>query len=128
MSCGCKKKCDETCLCASIYLMCTDMCSCNNCDNKIPIDETYDNESDDNLDEYSDESDSEYWTFSIFDIDALFFMHDIWEWYFLAFLRISCILDFSNFKAPKIESNKFWKIHNKLGFKAFSGSLMHRLS
>ena len=36
------------------------MCSCNNCDNKIPIDEMYDNESDDSLDEYSDESDSEY--------------------------------------------------------------------
>ena len=128
MSCACKKKCDETYLYASIDLKCTDMCSCNNCDNKIPIDEMYDNESDDSLDEYSDESDSEYWTFSIFEFDALFFMHDIREWYFLVFLRISCILDFSNFKAPKIESNKSWKRHNKLRYKAFSGSLIHSLS
>ena len=60
MSCACKKKCDETCLYVSIDPKCTDMCSCNNCDNKIPIDEMYDNESDDSLDEYSDEFDSEY--------------------------------------------------------------------
>ena len=55
MSCKCKKKCDETCLCASNDLQC-----CNNSDNKTPIDETYDDERDDSLDEYSDESDSEY--------------------------------------------------------------------
>ena len=61
MSCKCKKKCDETCLCASNDLKC-----CNNSDNKTPIDETYDDERDDSLDEYSDESDSEYWTFLIF--------------------------------------------------------------
>ena len=57
MSCKCKKNCD---------LKCTDMCSCSNCDNKMPIDETYDDESDESLDEYSDESDAVYWTFSIF--------------------------------------------------------------
>ena len=60
MPCECKKKCDKTCLCASNDLKCTDMCSCNNCDNKATIDEMYDNESVDSLDEYSDESDSEY--------------------------------------------------------------------
>ena len=51
MSCKCKKKCD---------LKCTDMCSCSNCDNKMPIDETYDDESDESLDEHSDKSDAEY--------------------------------------------------------------------
>ena len=59
LSCECKKKCDETCLCASNDFKCTDMCSCNNCDKKTPIDETYDDESNDSLGEYSDESDSE---------------------------------------------------------------------
>ena len=40
-----------------------DTCSCNNYynyGNKTPIDETYGDKSDDNLDEYSDESNSEY--------------------------------------------------------------------
>ena len=44
--------------------------------------------------------------FPVFENDAIFFLHDIWERYFLAFLRISSILDFSNFKAPEIESDK----------------------
>ena len=44
--------------------------------------------------------------FPFFDIDAIFLIHDIWEQYFLAFLRTSSILDFSNFKAPKMESDK----------------------
>ena len=45
-------------------------------------------------------------SFPFFDIDAIFFIHDIWEQYFLAFLRISSILDFSNFKVPEMESYK----------------------
>ena len=44
--------------------------------------------------------------FPFFDIDAIFFIHDIWERYFLVFLRISSILDFSNFKASEMESSK----------------------
>ena len=44
--------------------------------------------------------------FLFFDIDAIFFIHDIWERYFLAFLRISNILDFYNFKAPEMKSDK----------------------
>ena len=44
--------------------------------------------------------------FPFFNVDAIFFIHDIWEWYFLAFLRISSILDFSDFKAPEMESDK----------------------
>ena len=44
--------------------------------------------------------------FAGFDNDAIFFIHDVWERYFLAFLRISSILDFSTFKAPEIESDK----------------------
>ena len=123
-----RKKCDKNCLCASNDLKCTDMCSCNNCDNKTPIDETYDDESDDSLDKYSDESDSEYWTFSIFWHWCYIFIHDIWERYFLTHLRISSILDFSNFKNPVMESDKSWKRRNELGYKAFSGSLIHSLS
>ena len=44
--------------------------------------------------------------FPFFDIDAIFFIHDIWEGYFLAFLRVSSILYFSNFKDPEMESGK----------------------
>ena len=66
--------------------------------------------------------------FPFFDNDAIFFVHDIWERYFLAFLRISSILDFSNFKAPEMESDKSWKRRNELGYKAFSGPLIHSLS
>ena len=44
--------------------------------------------------------------FLFFDIDAIFSIRDIWERYFLAFLRISNILDFYNFKAPEMESDK----------------------
>ena len=44
--------------------------------------------------------------FPFFDIDAIFFIHDIWEQYFVAFLRISSILDFFSFKAPEMESDK----------------------
>ena len=39
--------------------------------------------------------------FPFFDI-VIFLINDIWEQYFLAFLRISSILDFSNFKAPEM--------------------------
>ena len=62
----------------------------------MPIDETYDDESDNECSgEYSDGSDSEYWFLSIFfDIDAIFFIQDIWERYFLAFLKISSFLVF----------------------------------
>ena len=44
--------------------------------------------------------------FPFFDIDAIFFIHDIWKGYFLAFLRVSSILYFSNFKDPEMESDK----------------------
>ena len=57
--------------------------------------------------------------FPFFDTDAIFFIHDIWERYFLPFLKISSILDFFNFKVPEMESDKFWKTHNELGYKAF---------
>ena len=43
--------------------------------------------------------------FPFFDI-VIFFINDIWEQYFLAFLRISSILDFSNFKVPEMESDE----------------------
>ena len=44
--------------------------------------------------------------FSFFNIDALFFIHNIWERYFLTFVRISSIFYFSNFKALEMESDK----------------------
>ena len=67
-------------------------------------------------------------SFLFFDIDAIFFIYDILEQYFLAFLRISSILDFSNFKAPEMESDESWRRHNELGSKAFCSSLIHGLS
>ena len=105
MLCECKKKYDETCVCASNNLKFMDMCSCNNCDNKTPVDETYDDETNDSLDEYSGESDY-IEPFPLFETDAIFFIHDIWERYLLAFVTISSILDFSKFKAPEIEIDK----------------------
>ena len=59
MSCDCKKKCNESCLCAVNNLKCTDMCSCKNCDNATTI-EIYDGDDNESLDEYSDDSDEEY--------------------------------------------------------------------
>ena len=125
MSCECKKKCDKNCLCASNDLKCTDMCSCNNCDNETPIDETMD------LNVWWWERRQSWWIqwriwfwilnlLHFFDINAIYFLCMIYG-YFLAFLRISSILDFSNFKASEMESDKSWKRCNELGYKDFSG-------
>ena len=66
--------------------------------------------------------------FSFFNIDALFFIRNIWERYFLTFVRISSIFYFSNFKALELESDKSWKRRNELGYKTFSGYQIHSLS
>ena len=38
MSCECKKRCNDSCLCVANDLRCTDMCSCSNCGNSMEID------------------------------------------------------------------------------------------
>ena len=129
MSCKCKKKCDKTCLCASNNGLCTSneapvitvttkchlmkpmmirvmVVLVNTVTNLILNTEP----------------------FPFFDFDAIFFIHDTWEQYFLTFLRISSILDFSNFMAPEMESDESWRRRNELGSKAFCGSLIHSLS
>ena len=53
MSCDCKKRCGNNCICLITCLKCTDMCSCKVCSNTVEIesDDEYEYDSEDNEEE-----------------------------------------------------------------------------
>ena len=53
MSCDCKRKSENDCICLTNGLNCTDMCSCKDCRNTVIV------ESDDNETEYDTEDDDD---------------------------------------------------------------------
>ena len=58
MSCDCKRKCENDCICLTNGLNCTDMCSCEDCRNTVIVesdDNEYDTEADDDDKEEEDE-------------------------------------------------------------------------